>query len=69
MLARFARDVEAQVGLTVSIGLAPNRLLAKLAAGRDKPRGFAVLGADAPGILAAGRCAPCPASARRWNGG
>ena len=40
------------MGLTVSIGLAPNRLLAKLAAGLDKPRGFAVLGADAPGILA-----------------
>lgn len=42
-LARFARDVERQVGITVSIGLAPNRLLAKLAAERDKPRGFAVL--------------------------
>ena len=52
VLARFAREVEAEVGLTVSIGLAPNRLLAKLAAGLDKPRGFAVLGEDAPGILA-----------------
>ncbi len=52
VLARFASRVEAEVGLTVSIGLAPNRLLAKLAAGLDKPRGFAVLGADAPGILA-----------------
>jgi DNA polymerase-4 len=45
MLARFARDVERQVGVTVSVGLAPNRLLAKLTAERDKPRGFAVLGA------------------------
>ena len=27
--------------MTVSIGLAANRLLAKIAAGRDKPRGFA----------------------------
>jgi DNA polymerase-4 len=53
VLARFARDVETELGLTVSIGLAPNRLLAKLAAGRDKPRGFAVLGADAPGLMAA----------------
>ncbi len=52
VLARFARDVEAEVGLTVSIGLAPNRLLAKLAAGQDKPRGFAVLGSEAAGILA-----------------
>ena len=52
VLARFARDVEAELGVTVSIGLAPNRLLAKLAAGRDKPRGFEVLGAEAAGVLA-----------------
>ncbi len=52
VLARFARDVEAQVGVTVSIGLARNRLLAKLAAGRDKPRGFAVLGDEAAAVLA-----------------
>jgi len=45
VLARFARAVEREVGVTVSIGLAPNRLLAKLAAERDKPRGFAVIGA------------------------
>jgi DNA polymerase-4 len=45
-LARFARAVEREVGITVSIGLAPNRLLAKLAAERDKPRGFAVLAQD-----------------------
>jgi DNA polymerase-4 len=48
VLARFAREVEKVVGITVSIGLAPNRLLAKLTAERDKPRGFAVLGAEAP---------------------
>jgi DNA polymerase-4 len=34
VLARFATRVEQAVGVTVSIGLAPNRLLAKLAAGR-----------------------------------
>ena len=45
VLARLAREVERQVGVTVSIGLAPNRLLGKLAAERDKPRGFAVVGA------------------------
>ncbi len=45
VLARFALDVERAVGITVSIGLASNRLLAKIAAGRDKPRGFAVIGA------------------------
>jgi DNA polymerase-4 len=52
VLARFARQVEAELHLTVSIGLSHNRLLAKLAAGRDKPRGFAVLGAEAAAVLA-----------------
>jgi DNA polymerase-4 len=52
VLARFARRVEDEIGVTVSVGLAPNRLLAKIAAGRDKPRGFAVLGTDAAEILA-----------------
>ncbi len=52
ILARFAREVEARVGVTVSIGLARNRLLAKIAAGRDKPRGFAVLGSEAARVLA-----------------
>jgi DNA polymerase IV len=37
----------------VSVGLAPNRLLAKIAAERDKPRGFAVIGAaEAASLLA-----------------
>ena len=52
VLARFARDVEREVGVTVSIGLASNRLLAKIAAGRDKPRGFCVVGAVATSLLA-----------------
>jgi DNA polymerase-4 len=43
-LARFARDVEAQLGITVSIGLSANKFLAKVASDLDKPRGFAVLG-------------------------
>ncbi len=51
-LARFALEVERQAGVTVSIGLAPNRLLAKIAAGRDKPRGFCVIGAEARALLA-----------------
>jgi DNA polymerase-4 len=51
-LARFARTVERELCITVSIGLARNRLLAKLAAERDKPRGFAVLGAEAADWLA-----------------
>jgi DNA polymerase-4 len=53
VLARFARRVEQEVGITVSIGLAANRLMAKIAAGRNKPRGFAVIGAEeARGFLA-----------------
>ena len=43
-LARFARRVEATVGITVSIGLAPNKFLAKIASDLDKPRGFSVIG-------------------------
>jgi DNA polymerase-4 len=52
VLSRFARAVEGEVGVSVSIGLAGNRLCAKLAAERDKPRGFAVLGVDAAAVLA-----------------
>ena len=43
-LARFAARVEKEIGITVSIGLAANKFLAKIASDLDKPRGFAVLG-------------------------
>jgi DNA polymerase-4 len=43
--AWIARRVEAEVGVTISVGLAPNKLLAKIASDLDKPRGFAVIGA------------------------
>jgi DNA polymerase IV len=53
ILARFANAVEQQVGVTVSIGLASNRLMAKIAAGRGKPRGLTVIdGAEAAAVLA-----------------
>jgi len=45
-LARFAADVEKKLQITVSIGLACNKFLAKVASELDKPRGFAVLGAS-----------------------
>ncbi len=51
-LNRLARLVEAQIGVTISIGLSHNRLLAKLAAERGKPRGFFVFGAEAREVLA-----------------
>jgi DNA polymerase-4 len=49
---RLARQVESAIGVTISIGLAHNRLLAKLAAERGKPRGFTVLGSEAAAVLA-----------------
>src|SRR5689334_19054038 len=45
-LARFSRRIEAEIGITVSIGLSANKFLAKIASDMDKPRGFAVLGKD-----------------------
>jgi len=43
-LARFAAKVEREVGISISIGLAPNKFLAKLASDMNKPRGFTVIG-------------------------
>jgi DNA polymerase-4 len=43
-LASFAERVERELGITVSVGLACNKFLAKIASDLDKPRGFAVLG-------------------------
>ncbi len=45
LLARLALEIERDVGITISVGLAPNKFLAKLASDLDKPRGFAVIGA------------------------
>jgi DNA polymerase-4 len=53
VLARFASAVEQQAGISVSIGLAANRLMAKLAAGRGKPRGFTVIDAEEAAALLA----------------
>src|ERR1700759_3275693 len=46
VLARFAREVERDVGITVSVGLSSNKFLAKIASDLDKPRGFAALDQD-----------------------
>jgi DNA polymerase-4 len=52
-LARFARRVEDVVGITISVGLAPNKFLAKIASDLAKPRGFSIIGrAEAADFLA-----------------
>jgi len=52
-LVRLQQRIERDIGLTVSIGLAPNRFLAKVASELDKPRGFSVIGAaEAESFLA-----------------
>lgn len=45
-LARLAKRVEAEVGVSISVGLAPNKYLAKIASDMEKPRGFTVLARD-----------------------
>ena len=44
VLAKLAKTIHDEVGISVSIGLAPNKFLAKLASGLDKPLGFSVIG-------------------------
>jgi DNA polymerase IV len=46
VLAHFARNVERNIGITVSVGLSCNKFLAKIASDLDKPRGFAALDQD-----------------------
>lgn len=52
-LARFAKRIEAEIGITVSVGLSYAKFLAKVASDMDKPRGFSVIGrAEAVAFLA-----------------
>ena len=44
VLARFAKQVETELGITISVGLSHNKFLAKIASDLDKPRGIAVIG-------------------------
>jgi DNA polymerase-4 len=51
-LTRFAKRVEQEIGITVSVGLSCNKFLAKIASDLDKPRGFSVIGrAEAAAFL------------------
>jgi DNA polymerase IV len=53
ILARLARRVENELGITISIGLSYCKFLAKVASDLEKPRGFSVIGeAEALDFLA-----------------
>jgi len=43
-LARFAKKIEDEIGVSISIGLSHNKFLAKIASDLDKPRGMALIG-------------------------
>lgn len=54
LLAQLTTEIEDEIGISVSVGLAPNKFLAKLASDMNKPRGFTVVGiADTLETLAA----------------
>ncbi|MFO1106952.1 MAG: DNA polymerase IV [Amaricoccus sp.] len=44
MLARLQARIEAELGITASVGLSHNKFLAKIASEQDKPRGFYAIG-------------------------
>lgn len=52
-LVAFIRSLEEEIGISASVGLAPNKFLAKLSSDLEKPRGFSVVGAaEAKSFLA-----------------
>lgn len=43
-LAKLLKRIETEIGITASVGLAPNKFIAKVASDLQKPRGFSVIG-------------------------
>ena len=43
-MARLAKRIEDEIGVSASVGLSHNKFLAKIASDLDKPRGFSVIG-------------------------
>ncbi len=61
VLAKFARRVQDELGITISVGLSHNKFLAKMASDLDKPRGFSVIGrAETLAFLAGQRVGSLP---------
>src|SRR3984885_6433053 len=54
-LVRFAGRVEAEIGVTVSVGLSYCKFLAKMASELNKPRGFAFLSQEEAKVWLAGQ--------------
>jgi DNA polymerase-4 len=60
-MRRMTREIEAATGLHASIGIGPNKLVAKVASDAEKPRGFVVLSAEqAQARFAASPCGLIP---------
>jgi DNA polymerase-4 len=57
-LVKLTREINKKIGVTVSVGLAGNKSMAKIASDMDKPHGFTVIGIDE----AADLLAPKPVS-------
>lgn len=45
-MRRLTREIETRMGLTCSVGIGPNKLVAKVASDAEKPRGFLVLSSE-----------------------
>ncbi len=43
-LAKLQRNIERDIGITISVGLSHNKFLAKIASDLEKPRGFSIIG-------------------------
>ena len=51
-LAKLSKEIETELGITISIGLSHNKFLSKLGSELEKPRGFSIIGhADTKEIL------------------
>lgn len=46
VLVKFIKQVETEIGVTISAGLSHNKFLAKVASDLDKPRGFSLIGKE-----------------------